>query len=164
MLVREIDDDAAAGRELALGPDCAAVQFNNRPGDGQAEPGAPGARTAGVVDAVEPVEDPLGLARWYAGALIADLEPDAAVGPSAGYGHRSARRTMPDRVGQQIGQQFVHACRITGSGESGLDICGNAYLVTNGTDLGDGVSDSLADAERLPVNLDRARLELGQLE
>ena len=80
-----------APRPGSLSPDGAAVGLDEGGDDGQPEPGAAGPPAARGVGPVEPLEDPLGVARRRGpGPLVGDLDtaaiaarpPDAAPGPA----------------------------------------------------------------------------------
>ena len=72
--------DPGAGRAV-FEPDLAAVGFDDRPRDRQAEAGT--LLAAGGVAAVESLEDPLAVARRDPLAVIGDLDLDPAGGGAA---------------------------------------------------------------------------------
>src|SRR5437899_7600892 len=72
------DAKDAAVALVALDLDAAAIGFDGPAGDGQAKPGAARLSRAGVVHAIEALEDPLAMRSGNAGSRVAHVDRDAA--------------------------------------------------------------------------------------
>src|SRR5262245_8514432 len=66
------------GALVALDFDAAAAGFDGPAGNGQAEPGAARLSRAGIVHAIETLEDPLAMRSGNAGSRVAHVDRDAA--------------------------------------------------------------------------------------
>src|SRR3990170_1299136 len=74
----EGEAEAGARASEVLGPDLAAVGFDDSLGDGQAEAGAASAAVARFLAAVEAVEDPRQVVVGNAVTAVEHVDPDAA--------------------------------------------------------------------------------------
>ena len=159
------DDHAAAVRLAGFGVDVAAVQVDDPAGDGEAEAGAAVARRARRVEPVEALEDAGRVGFGDAGALVEDLDHDAAVVAAGAHLDGAAARGVAHRVLEQVGDDLVHALGVAVGGEvAGLDVHrdrdgGLVQLL-----LAHRVLEQRLDAELGALERHRARLEPGQVE
>src|SRR5215831_7211257 len=161
---REIENDAAAARPPRLGPDGSTVELDDRPCDREPEAGAAWSRSARGVQPVEAVEDALDVTGGHTGAFVADLDPDAAGHGRTAHPDLRARRAVPDGVGEEIGQDLMDPLWIADPGQPVVHVGDDPYPGVDRANLGRGGLDRLRDQEVLPVNPDRTRFELGQLQ
>ena len=116
---REIGPDAGAVLTgLGVGEaDRSVVQVGDPAGDREAQTGP--ATTVDVAEGPEPFEGTLTVRRRDAGALVGDLQLPAIVDDSGSDRHRCARRAVPGRVVQQVGDQLAQAGGVALDGEVG---------------------------------------------
>ncbi len=117
--VGQRDDHATAVRLATLGMDVAAVQVDDPPGDGEAEPGAAVGGRAGRVGAVEALED----AGLVASAMPGPSSITSMVTPASWRRARTSTEPpcgrVPHRVLEQVGDDLVHPLGVAVGGEVG---------------------------------------------
>src|SRR5262249_12914092 len=115
---RQCEGDPCAALRLALGPDPAAVGFDDPTGDRQTQPGAAGGARARLLTTVEVIEDPRQVVGRDALAGVGDLHDDRPFDPSTapfdklrgdlgGAVAQGRRRTTDNRLGPFLNVRVV---------------------------------------------------------
>src|SRR5215472_7674084 len=113
--------DAQTVRVVEAGLRGAVVGGGDGVDDGEAETG-PGRAVPARPAAVEAVEDTGELRRRHAGAVVADLDGDAAVAPGGGQGGRRVARGVRADVGEQVVDGPAEQFLVARGGQVGRDV------------------------------------------
>src|SRR5690349_9077516 len=140
---REAEGEGRALAHPGVDVDHAFVVVDDVADDGEPEAGPARLAAAGVVDAVEPLEHPLEVARRDADAVVDHRDPDAlAVGARAHLDDRAAVGVLHGVV-EQVREGGHELAPVAEQSEAGVglgDVEGDARLLGGGQEAGGGLA------------------------
>ncbi len=164
MSLRKGGREAASGSQLRDKLDPSAVGLDQPPGEGE-----PKARAllpdADLADLAELLEDQRLVRRRDPGSGVGDGHPHEAVVGDGLDRDRSAVRGELDRVRQEVVQDLADAATVRDESIDGAEIRDRQVLpFGQRPESGDRFGHQAAEVERRPIELETARLDLGQVE